>query len=286
MANFIDSKGLQAGFGFVVKGAEEIDGVKLVKLKSPWREGEDRKKQEWTGKYHLQDKFWQASKAATTAHQAVKDGEFFMQIEDFKNTFKTVTITHLLEGVHNSFVEKRNAINKKIYKFNFQIGPAEVEPGKATALAKTPKAPEAPAPAEVKVQVAKKVSNQKPEGKKVKAPPQASQLMISEDIADEFDNEEEEDEDDDISQNNLEVDDQNGESQKDDKEENDDLNDEDNNRQLGDTEKKQHQLAQGKIDIDLEADQQGRAQGNETNPVAVSTKANLLTEQELDLDLD
>ena len=44
-----------------------------------------------------------------------------MEIEDFKDTFKGYTVTYLREEWHNSFIEKRNAVNRKNYRFNFTI---------------------------------------------------------------------------------------------------------------------------------------------------------------------
>jgi hypothetical protein len=116
-ANYIDNKGILAGYGFVVTHAEEVSGVKLVKLKNPWRDTEERKRQEWTGRYSLKDSFWKGANSKLL--KKLELGEFYVHIEDFKNTFKTMTITHLLPTMKNSFVEKRNAINKKVYKFNF-----------------------------------------------------------------------------------------------------------------------------------------------------------------------
>jgi len=45
--------------------------------------------------------------------------EFYISVEDFKESFKYYTVTYLHKGWKNSFVEKRQAINKKSYKFNF-----------------------------------------------------------------------------------------------------------------------------------------------------------------------
>ena len=44
-----------------------------------------------------------------------------MIVEDFKQAFKRYTITQLKRDWKNSFVEKRNALNKKTYRFNFTI---------------------------------------------------------------------------------------------------------------------------------------------------------------------
>lgn len=44
-----------------------------------------------------------------------------MSLEDFKEAFKKFTIVYLNKDWRNSFIEKRNAINKRIYRFNFTI---------------------------------------------------------------------------------------------------------------------------------------------------------------------
>lgn len=41
-ANFIDNNGLLAGYGFIVKGVQEINKVKFVKVKNPWRDSETK----------------------------------------------------------------------------------------------------------------------------------------------------------------------------------------------------------------------------------------------------
>ena len=61
-----------------------------------------------------------------------------MSVDDFKDAFKHYTVTYLHDGWHNSFIEKRQAINRKNYRFNFTISDEDVG-GSAPA-------PEAPAP--------------------------------------------------------------------------------------------------------------------------------------------
>jgi hypothetical protein len=51
----------------------------------------------------------------------LKEGEFFMTIEDFKQGFKYYTITYLHDGWQNSYIEKRSVVNRRLYKFNFTI---------------------------------------------------------------------------------------------------------------------------------------------------------------------
>jgi hypothetical protein len=50
-----------------------------------------------------------------------------MNVEDFRDCFKSFTITYLHDDWKNSFIEKRNAVNKKIYKFNFSINDEHFE---------------------------------------------------------------------------------------------------------------------------------------------------------------
>jgi hypothetical protein len=42
-----------------------------------------------------------------------------MTVESFKYAFKRFTICHLKEGWINNFIEKKNAMNKKVYRYNF-----------------------------------------------------------------------------------------------------------------------------------------------------------------------
>ena len=44
-----------------------------------------------------------------------------MSLEDFKDAFKKFTIVYLNKDWKNSFIEKRNAINKRVYRFNFTV---------------------------------------------------------------------------------------------------------------------------------------------------------------------
>lgn len=51
----------------------------------------------------------------------MQDGEFYIAVEEFKDVFKLYTVVYLDKTHKNSFVEKRNAVNKKTYRFNFTI---------------------------------------------------------------------------------------------------------------------------------------------------------------------
>jgi hypothetical protein len=78
-----------------------------------------------------------------------------MSVEDFKDAFKHYTVTYLHDDWNNSFIEKRQAINRKNYRFNFTITDEDVgntaaapEPSPAAAPQKT----EAAVPEEAAIQ--------------------------------------------------------------------------------------------------------------------------------------
>jgi hypothetical protein len=45
-----------------------------------------------------------------------------MTIDDFRTGFKYYTITYMHKDWHSSFIEKRDSVNRRLYKFNFTIG--------------------------------------------------------------------------------------------------------------------------------------------------------------------
>jgi hypothetical protein len=93
-----------------------------VKLSNPWKDPENKKKQEWTGKYNRKDPFWSdKSTKKEIEGQVLKENEFLMDVQDFKDTFKYFTASYYDKDMKNSFIEKRNAVNKQSYKFNFEI---------------------------------------------------------------------------------------------------------------------------------------------------------------------
>lgn len=51
----------------------------------------------------------------------MQDSEFYIAVEEFKDVFKHYTVIYLEKTHKNAFVEKRNAVNKKTYRFNFTI---------------------------------------------------------------------------------------------------------------------------------------------------------------------
>ena len=92
-------------------------------MKNPWKKTENIAPNEWSGKYNKHDKkFWTDDNKQKAGLDKLKPGEFFMSVEDFKDAFKHYTIVYLHDKWHNSFIEKRNAVNKKNYRFNFTIG--------------------------------------------------------------------------------------------------------------------------------------------------------------------
>lgn len=55
-ACFVDYFGILPGYGYIVKDiAKTDDGVKLVKMKSPWKKNEATKNKEWSGKFSRSD---------------------------------------------------------------------------------------------------------------------------------------------------------------------------------------------------------------------------------------
>lgn len=58
-----------------------------------------------------------------------------MTAEDFKDSFKYYTIAYLHVGYKNSFIEKRQAVNQRVYKFNFTINEEDYNSLPFTALA-------------------------------------------------------------------------------------------------------------------------------------------------------
>lgn len=76
----------------------------------------------WTGQFSSLDNVsWTPELKKLTRYDALKTGEFFMTAEDFKDSFKYYTITYMHVGYKHSFIEKRQAISQRVYKFNFTI---------------------------------------------------------------------------------------------------------------------------------------------------------------------
>lgn len=129
-ACFNEFQGLQAGQGVIVKAFTKYtypDGtaLRLLKVKNPWKrcpDGcKDGQKQEYSGRFNSKDSLWTDDLKQKAGFEKLRAGEFFMLVEDFKQAFKRYTITQLKRDWKNSFVEKRNALNKKTYRFNFTI---------------------------------------------------------------------------------------------------------------------------------------------------------------------
>jgi len=49
-----------------------------------------------------------------------------MTIDGFKEAFKYYTVTYIHDDWNNSFIEKRSAVNRKNYRFNFTITAEDV----------------------------------------------------------------------------------------------------------------------------------------------------------------
>jgi len=77
---------------------------------------------DWTGRFSKDDKkSWTDALKKKAKFSELKEGEFFITIEDFREGFKYYTITYLHTGWRNSFLEKRSAVNRRLYKFNFTV---------------------------------------------------------------------------------------------------------------------------------------------------------------------
>jgi len=124
-ACFVDHKGLIQGQGYIVQSFKTFKGengkeIRLIKLKNPFKMSENvKQKENWLGKYGHKDQFWNENNLKSIG--GMSDDEFVMGVEDFRDSFKSYTITYLRENWKNSFIEKKNAVNKKTYKFNFSI---------------------------------------------------------------------------------------------------------------------------------------------------------------------
>jgi len=87
----------------------------------------------------------------------LQDGEFYIAVEEFKDVFKLYTVVYLDKTHKNSFVEKRNAVNKKTYRFNFTISEDDL-PAKIMVPVETADSTPAAAPV-VDIIAAKKTRN-------------------------------------------------------------------------------------------------------------------------------
>jgi len=152
-------------------------------MKNPFKKSENTASgklpnSDWNGKFSHNDKFWNEANKASAAFDKLEDSEFFMSVEDFRESMKYYTVSYLKTEWKNSFIEKRNAVNKKSYRFNFTITEEHVAPSKSAAVttglkkAAKPveKAPAAPA-ADAKVEEKKAAAPAKPAAP---APPAAA----------------------------------------------------------------------------------------------------------------
>lgn len=117
-ACFVDHFGLMPGQGFVVKGFLLDGNTKIIKMKSPWKKQENSK--DWSGKYSKLDKNMTEATKKAIGFDKLKKGEFLMTLDDFRQAFNYYTVVYL-KKMENSFIEKKGALNKKNYRFNFTI---------------------------------------------------------------------------------------------------------------------------------------------------------------------
>ena len=117
-ACFVEHYGLTPGLGYVVKGFHLDGSTMLIKMKSPWKKTENSK--EWSGKYSKSDRNLTASVKKAIGFDKLGNGEFYMTLDDFRQAFNYYTVVYL-KKMENSFIEKKGAVNKKNYRFNFTI---------------------------------------------------------------------------------------------------------------------------------------------------------------------
>lgn len=67
-----------------------------------------------------------------------------MTIEDFRVAFKYYTITYMHKNYKQSYIEKRDSVNRRLYKFNFTIGGGDNTPSSPAKEAKQTEAAHAP----------------------------------------------------------------------------------------------------------------------------------------------
>lgn len=122
---FNDYQGIQAGSGLIVKGFYSLrraDGsmIRLLKLKYPWKSAENNF--EYKGRFGKNDESWTDEVKKAVNYDQLDENEFFMTVAAFKYAFKSFMVGHHKQDWKPaSFVEKRNAVAKKVYRFNFTI---------------------------------------------------------------------------------------------------------------------------------------------------------------------
>ena len=105
---------------------------------------------------------------------------FSWVLKTSKILFKGYTVTYLHDEWHNSFIEKRNAVNRKNYRFNFTISEEDLaDASDAEPAVKAPKKGPAKEDADLAKKGAKgagKVKKAEPVGKD--APPAAPSAKV------------------------------------------------------------------------------------------------------------
>lgn len=117
---------------------------------NPWKKSSDAgpanaQKFEWSGRFSKFDKQWSDADRMAAGYDKLKEGEFLMSVDDFKDAFKHYTVTYIHDNYNNSFVEKRQALNKKNYRFNFTITDEDVGAPVSQANSEPPAPAAAPA---------------------------------------------------------------------------------------------------------------------------------------------
>ena len=129
-ACFVEQHNLQVQ-GYVIQSFVKFRSsggkvIRLLKIKNPFKRGDNNltgklANSDWSGRFGLNDKFWNVANKAAADFDKLDENEFFMSVEDFRESFKQYTVTYLHSEWKKSFIEKRNALNKKSYRFNFTI---------------------------------------------------------------------------------------------------------------------------------------------------------------------
>ena len=110
------------GFYSIKRGDGSL--VRLLKVKYPWKNS-DGSEFIYKGKFGPKDTSWTEPLKKKVGYSKLGEGEFFMTVEAFKYACKSYMVGYLKNDWKNSFVEKRNAVNKRVYRFNFTITDAD-----------------------------------------------------------------------------------------------------------------------------------------------------------------
>ena len=122
-ACFTSWKGLVSGHAYTVLGTKELrneDGSlvhRLVEVRNPW--SSEMYRGPWSDK---DTKLWtEEFRAQANPSGDLKDGRFYMALDDFKKGFTYFTITYYHDDFHLSYLEETNYKAKKAYEYEFTI---------------------------------------------------------------------------------------------------------------------------------------------------------------------